>query len=111
MEAVRDMTGHWSSASVHFEDFGTRKPAATEDDKPFIVRLSATGEAVPIPAGVSILEALRTNGHHVPTPVKAAPAARAWWKARRSIATWCCPKPSARTTSWCASHAPTRRNW
>nr|WP_297457882.1 PDR/VanB family oxidoreductase [uncultured Halomonas sp.] len=66
MEAVRDMTGHWSSASVHFEDFGTRKPAATEEDKPFTVRLSKTGEAVPIPAGVSILEALRTNGHHVP---------------------------------------------
>lgn len=25
MEAVRDMTGHWSSAAVHFEDFGAAK--------------------------------------------------------------------------------------
>ncbi len=66
MEAVRDMTGHWSSSSVRFEDFGTRKSASKEDDKPFTVRLAKTGEAVPVPAGVSILEALRANGHHVP---------------------------------------------
>ncbi|MEQ5856881.1 MULTISPECIES: PDR/VanB family oxidoreductase [unclassified Halomonas] len=66
MEAVRDMTGHWSSSSVHFEDFGAQKHASAENDTPFTVRLHKTGEAIPVPAGVSILEALRVNGHHVP---------------------------------------------
>lgn len=27
VEAVRDMTGHWPSAAVHFEDFGSDKTA------------------------------------------------------------------------------------
>ncbi|GGY09405.1 iron-sulfur protein [Litchfieldella qijiaojingensis] len=66
MEAVRDMTGHWTPSSVHFEDFGTGQPASAEEDKPFTVRLHKTGEAIPVPVGVSILEALRVNGHHVP---------------------------------------------
>lgn len=65
MQAVRDMTGHWSSASVHFEDFGAGKKALVEDT-PFTVRLARGGEAIPVPAGVSILEALRANGHRVP---------------------------------------------
>jgi phthalate 4,5-dioxygenase reductase subunit len=66
MEAVRDMSGHWPSSSVHFEDFGSRASTNAKDDKPFTVRLSGSGEAIPVPAGVSILEALRTNGRHVP---------------------------------------------
>ena len=33
MEAVRDMTGHWSPAAVHFEDFGAGKAARAADDK------------------------------------------------------------------------------
>lgn len=66
MEAVRDMTGHWTPSSVHFEDFGGSQSASTTEDTPFTVRLHKTGEAIPVPAGVSILEALRVNGHHVP---------------------------------------------
>ena len=66
MEAVKDMTGHWSPSSVRFEDFGTSQTVNTADDTPFTVRLHKTGEAIPVPVGVSILEALRANGHHVP---------------------------------------------
>jgi phthalate 4,5-dioxygenase reductase component len=63
MQLVRDMTGHWSASSVHFESFtdaaATRKP----EDKVFAVRLVRSGEVVEIPADRSILETLRDRGH------------------------------------------------
>ena len=65
MEAVRDMSGHWSSAAVHFEDFGASKPAHKADDKPFTVRLARSGRSVEIPADASILDALRAEGVNV----------------------------------------------
>ena len=62
MEAVRDMSGHWSSATVHFEDFGSSKPAHKAQDRPFSVILQRSGRTIDIPADVSILDALRANG-------------------------------------------------
>jgi phthalate 4,5-dioxygenase reductase subunit len=62
MEAVRDMTGHWSRAAVHFEDFGAGKAAHAADDKPFTVQLAKRGDRVEIPADKSILETLRAHG-------------------------------------------------
>lgn len=61
MDAVRDMTGHWSAQNIHFESFnegGGRKP----DDKPFTVKLARTGLEFEVPVGKSILEALREHG-------------------------------------------------
>jgi phthalate 4,5-dioxygenase reductase component len=66
MEAVRDMTGHWSSSAVHFEAF-TEPARQKPDDRPFSVRLARSGEVVPVPVGVTILEALRAAGHEVPS--------------------------------------------
>ena len=66
MQAVRDMTGHWSSAAIHMEAFSeaeTRKP----DDKPFNVTLAKSGETFEVPVGTTILEAMRTRGHQVPS--------------------------------------------
>jgi phthalate 4,5-dioxygenase reductase component len=66
MEAVRNMTGHWSSAAVHFEAFSdaeTHKP----DDKPIKVKLARSGEIVDVPADKTILEALREHGLDVPS--------------------------------------------
>ncbi len=66
MEAVRDMTGHWSSAAVHFEAFSdaeTHKP----DDKPFKVKLARSGKVVDVPADKTILEVLRAHGLDVPS--------------------------------------------
>jgi phthalate 4,5-dioxygenase reductase subunit len=66
MQAVRDMTGHWSPSAVHFEAFteaAERKP----DDKPFTVRLARSGGTVEVPAGTTILEALRAKGLDVPS--------------------------------------------
>jgi phthalate 4,5-dioxygenase reductase subunit len=65
MQAVRDMTGHWSPSAVHFEAFTDAGPKA--DDKPFRVRLARTGGTVEVPAGVTILEALRAKGLDVPS--------------------------------------------
>lgn len=64
MEAVRDMTGHWSSAAVHFEDFGAGAAAAGADTD-FTVRLARSGATYVVPAGTSILEILRRNGHNI----------------------------------------------
>lgn len=66
MDAVRDMTGHWPSSAVHFESFGgDTKPHA--DDLPFEVELASDGRRVAVPVGVSILDALRREGVHVPS--------------------------------------------
>jgi phthalate 4,5-dioxygenase reductase subunit len=64
MEGVRDMTGHWSPANVHFESFnegGGVKP----DDKPFAVRLSRSGQEFQVPVGKTILATLREHGCNV----------------------------------------------
>ena len=66
MEAVRDMTGHWSSAAVHFEDFGAAK-AKPEDNAPFTVELAKSGEIFEIPVDKSILEVLREAGKTLPS--------------------------------------------
>jgi phthalate 4,5-dioxygenase reductase subunit len=67
MDAVRDMTGHWSAAAVHFEDFGAGKSARTVEDKAFTVRYGEAGEPVEVAAKVTMLEALRANGHRIPS--------------------------------------------
>jgi phthalate 4,5-dioxygenase reductase subunit len=67
MDAVRDMTGHWSSSAVHFEDFGAGRVARTIADTPFTVRLGAAGPAIAVDAAHSILEALRAHGHRIPS--------------------------------------------
>jgi phthalate 4,5-dioxygenase reductase subunit len=66
MQAVRDMTGHWSPSAVHFEAF-TEAAERKADDKPFTVRLARSGGTVEVPAGTTILEALRLKGLAVPS--------------------------------------------
>ena len=66
MDAVRDMTGHWSDSTVHFEDF-VGGSAPRPDDRPFEVRLSRSGATYEVPAGVSILDTLRRDGHALPS--------------------------------------------
>lgn len=66
MEAVRDMTGHWSSAAVHFEAFSEAEKQKP-DDKPFRVTLAKSGETFDVPVGTTIIEAMRARGHEVPT--------------------------------------------
>ena len=67
MDAVRDMTGHWSTAAVHFEDFGAGKAARAETDKPFVVRYGVEGVALDVAANQSMLEVLRSGGHRIPS--------------------------------------------
>src|SRR5690348_1191324 len=66
MQAVRDMTGHWSPSAVHFEAF-TEAAETKPDDKPFAVRLAKSGGSVAVPVGKTILEALRDHGLEVPS--------------------------------------------
>lgn len=61
MDAVRDMTGHWPTAAVHFETFGgDTKPH--EGDAPFEVFLDRSGLTLTVPVGQSILEVAREAG-------------------------------------------------
>lgn len=66
MDSVRDMTGHWSDSSVHFEDF-VGATAAKPTDTPFQVVLEKSGKRYEVPIGVSILDTLRNRGHIVPS--------------------------------------------
>ncbi len=67
MEEVRDMTGHWSPSSVHFEDFGAGDAAHHEDDGPFRVRVSDDNAVVDVAADQTIMEALRASGYEIPS--------------------------------------------
>ena len=67
LEAVRDMTGHWSRTAIHFESFIDAGAAAKVDDKPFTVRLARSGERIAVAPGMSILEAMRAHGHDAPS--------------------------------------------
>jgi len=67
MDAVRDMTGHWNPGTIHFESFVDGAAMARPDDHPFVVQLARSGTAIPVPAGTTILEALRAAGHGVPS--------------------------------------------
>lgn len=66
MEAVRDMTGHWSASAVHFESFGVRD-VLRPDDTAFKIRLARSGQRLSVPAGRSMLQVLREHGVRVPS--------------------------------------------
>ncbi len=66
MEAVRDATGHWSSAAIHFEAF-SEADARRPDDTAFKVKLASSGATIDVPAGTTILEAMRAAGYDVPS--------------------------------------------
>ncbi len=67
LEAVRDMTGHWSPASIHFESFMDAGAAAKPEDRAFTVVLAKSGARIEVPPGMSILEAMRDAGHEAPS--------------------------------------------
>lgn len=67
MDAVRDMTGHWPEAALHFEDFGSDLVRPRADDTPFEIQLGYHGPHLKVPVGATILETLRANGRIVPS--------------------------------------------
>ena len=67
LEAVRDMTGHWSPTAIHFESFVDAGAAARPEDKPFTVVLAKSGDRIVVAPGISILEAMRERGHEAPS--------------------------------------------
>ena len=67
MDAVRDMTGHWSKSAVHFEDFGAGVATKPVTNAAFTIRLAKRGLTLNVPADQSILEVLRANGIDAPS--------------------------------------------
>lgn len=66
MDSVRDMSGHWPHANVHFESF-VEGGGVASDDKAFFVTLKKSGKRFEIPVGHSILGVLRDAGCDVPS--------------------------------------------
>lgn len=66
MEEVKGMTGHWPVKAVRFEDFKPTE-AIRADDRPFAVVLAKSGERIEVPAGQTILDALRGEGRRLPS--------------------------------------------
>lgn len=66
MQSVRDMTGHWPSGRIHFEDFGSTQVHCAEDEA-FRVHLARSGRVLDVPADKTILEVLRANGIVAPS--------------------------------------------
>jgi phthalate 4,5-dioxygenase reductase subunit len=66
MQSVRDMTGHWTPTSVHFEAF-SEPEKVKPDDRPFTVTLARSGVELEVPVGTTILEAMRAHGHDAPS--------------------------------------------
>jgi len=66
MRAISAAAAHWPEEAVHFEAF-----AAPRDEdftpEPFTLRLASSGALLPVPAGESALEALRSVGIALPS--------------------------------------------
>ena len=71
LEAVRDMTGHWSSSAIHFESFVDAAARHVASDRPFRVRLAKTGVTLEVAAYQSILDSIRAAGIEVPSSCEA----------------------------------------
>ena len=67
LEAVRDMTGHWSTRAIHMESFLDAAAQQRPEDRAFTVVLARSGARVEVPPGKSILEAMRAAGHDAPS--------------------------------------------
>jgi phthalate 4,5-dioxygenase reductase subunit len=71
LEAVRDMTGHWSASAIHFESFVDAAAMHAPEDRPFRVRLAQSGVTLDVTADQSILDALRAAGFDAPSSCEA----------------------------------------
>jgi phthalate 4,5-dioxygenase reductase subunit len=71
LEAVRDMTGHWSASAIHFESFVDAAAMHVAADQPFRVRLAQSGATIDVAADQSILDALRAAGFDAPSSCEA----------------------------------------
>ncbi len=67
MDAVRDMTGHWPLANLHFEDFGSDLVRPRADDTSFKVQLGRDGPVLEVPVGATILEVVKAHGRRMPS--------------------------------------------
>jgi phthalate 4,5-dioxygenase reductase subunit len=66
MDAVQAMSGHWAAGTVHFESFGVDATVHAEST-PFVVHLVRSGDTFEVGADETLLEALRRQGHQVPS--------------------------------------------
>ena len=64
MDSVRDMTGHWTAGTVHFESFGVDSRIQAVNS-PFTVRLQRSGTRIEVASHESMLDALRRHGTQV----------------------------------------------
>jgi phthalate 4,5-dioxygenase reductase subunit len=61
---IKDMTGHWPSSQIHFEDFSPVE-AVRASDKAFKIRFKSSDEVIEVSESETLLHALRQSGHRV----------------------------------------------
>jgi phthalate 4,5-dioxygenase reductase subunit len=71
MDAVRDMTGHWSDSAIHFESFGVGDASMFEPNQPFTIKLAKSGDVIDVGVKQTALEALRAHGCSVASSCEA----------------------------------------
>lgn len=70
MKAFNACLGAWPPHAVHQEYFAARELSEEEkawDEKPFRIKVASTDALIDVPAGTSIVEALRANGIDIQT--------------------------------------------
>ena len=67
MDAVRDMSGHWPRAQVHFESFADAEQNRLADNKPFRLRLARSQAVFDVDSHHTIVQAMRERGFDAPT--------------------------------------------
>jgi vanillate O-demethylase ferredoxin subunit len=66
LNAFERAAASWPRAQIHVESFAPETRVA-ESDRPFDVRIASTGETIHVPAGTSLLAALKAAGHDIAT--------------------------------------------
>ena len=65
LEAFSAATAHWPAGHAHLEHFAGLTPGAAGEGTAFEAEIASTGEVITVPAGVTLLAALRAAGQRV----------------------------------------------
>lgn len=67
IDAVEHLAQNWPAGTLHVERFRPRERDDAGLSRSFVVHLARSGATVPVPADVTIVDALAANGIRVPT--------------------------------------------
>ncbi len=113
MEAVRDMSGHWSPKRIHFESFLEGGESGLKTSRSWWISPSRT-KLLKCPWASRYCRycRLRTCVSAIRAKAgRAGPVGRGCSKERQTIAIWCCFQKSKSPRSWFAFPEPRAKSW